>query len=99
MTDEQLIADLQATFPGILAKPAAQYKRPEYQHGVWVGGEATIGELPIFQYISPDPDDYNGNVLHGFEAWLEARGYWLEHYDVGVYFALPWQPELPEVHP
>ena len=92
MTDEQLIADLTATFPGIWARPAAEFKIPEYQHGVWVGGEADIGDLPIFSsLVCNDPDDYNGRVLHAFEAWLEGRGYELEHYDVDVFFALPAQ--------
>lgn len=94
ISDAQLIADLQATFPGIWAKPAAQYGRAEYQHGVWVSGEATIGDLPIFCYVSPDPDDYNGTVLHAFEAWLQARGYELDCWDYGVYFAVPVQAFL-----
>lgn len=94
MNDEQLIADLVATFPGIWARPAREYGRPEYQQGAWVSGEGEIGELPIFNYVSPDPDDYNGNVLQGFENWLANRGYELEHYDSGVWFALPKQREF-----
>lgn len=91
MTDEQLIADLLATFPGIHAKPAREYGRPEYQEGVWLSGDAAMpdGE-DIFCYLAcPDPDTYNGTVHIAFEAWLEQRGYSLEWWDDAVYFAVP----------
>lgn len=96
MTREHLMADLVTTFPGMLVRPGEAYGVPGREHGVWIGAEdvCAIGDMPVFQYISPDPDDYNGNVAHAFEAWLEARGYEVEHYDVGVFFAMPLQLPL-----
>lgn len=97
LTEEQLIADLHATFPGILAKPACEYRRPEYQRGAWVGGEACIGDLPIFSDLEcDDPDEYNGRVLHVFEQWLADRGYDLDCWDYGTYFAVPVQQAIDE---
>lgn len=91
MPDEQLIADLRATFPGIHARPALEYGVKDFQDGVWVAGEACMPDgLPIFCDLAcADPDHYNGLVHHAFEAWLQARGYDLECWDAGVYFAVP----------
>jgi hypothetical protein len=98
LTIDQLMADLLATFPGIHARPAAEYGasadlRP-YQHGLWVSGEAEIGDMPMFSTLEcADPDEYNGRVLHAFEQWLADRGYELVEYDLLVYFAVPAEPE------
>ncbi len=89
MTDAQLIEDLRATFPGIWARPAAEYGRPEYQTGVWVGGEALMpDDFPVFSTLYVGEPEYDGTVHEGFLAWLRDRGYCLDCWDYGVYFAV-----------
>lgn len=89
MTDEQLIADLLATFPGVHAKPARDYCKTR-QEGVWVAGEAVMPDgYPMFSTMHFGEPEFNGDVHAALERWLEDRGYWLETYDYGVYFALP----------
>lgn len=91
LTDEQLIADLLATFRGVHARPAREYGRPEFSEGVWLAGEADMPDgLPMFATtVCPDPDEYDGFVHLALERWLEERGYWIETWDAGVYFAVP----------
>jgi len=88
LTEQQLISELHATFPGIWARPAAEYGRPEYPRGVWLSGDACVGQYPIFLEVSPDPDLYDGTVLQAFSIWLSGRGYETHHWDAGVYFAV-----------
>jgi hypothetical protein len=91
LTDQELIADLRASFPGIHAEHARQYGIPQYEQGVWIGGEAVMpDQSEIFCTLAcSDPDIYNGRVHHAFEAWVEKRGYSLDCYDHGTYFAVP----------
>ena len=91
LTEEQLIADLLATFPGVHARPAREYGRPECQEGVWLAGEAEMPDgLPMFCTLAThDPEVHNGYVHQALEQWLEDRGYWIEMWDYGVYFAIP----------
>ncbi len=89
-TDESLIADLLATFPGVMARPIAEYKAPGYTEGVWVAGEAEMPDgLPMFSTLHFGEPGFDGGVHTGLTEWIEARGYYLETYDYGTYFALP----------
>ena len=90
MTDEHLISDLLATFPGVHARPIRECRVPGYQDGVWLAGEAEMPDgFPMFSTLYYGEPEFNGDVHEGFERWLEDRGYWLETYDYGTYFALP----------
>lgn len=90
MTDQALIADLRATFPGIMARPIAEFKAPGYAEGVWIGGEVEMPDgLPMFSALSHAEPEFDGEVHSGLVEWIEARGYYLETYDAGTYFALP----------
>jgi hypothetical protein len=91
MSDEQLLADLRATFPGIDARPLREFgtewrNRP----GVWTGGDSISmpDGLPIFSSMHCDDPHYNGYVHDGFEAWLQARGWYVETYDGGTFLIL-----------
>lgn len=85
-TEDELIADLKATYPGIHARPGREFK-DDLDGMVWTGGEA---EMPnghaIFDGCSYG-EDYDGYVHIGFTHWLEKRGWYLEHYDGGVFLA------------
>lgn len=90
LTDEALIADLLATFPGIMARPIAEYKAPGYVDGAWIGGEATMPDgLPMFSTLYYGEPEFDGGIHTALIEWIEARGYYLETYDHGTYFALP----------
>ena len=95
--DRALVADLQATFPGIWTRDAAEFRSLLYPCGVQVGtGEhAEMGGLPIFSDVHcSDPDEYDGFVLHAFKTWIANRGYVLLEHDPCTYFAVPVQSEL-----
>ncbi|MFT3720401.1 hypothetical protein [Pseudorhodoferax sp.] len=83
-----MIADLKATYPGIHARPLAEFGYKPCQHGVWTGGEAALADgEPIFCSLAcPDPDRYDGQVHHAFIAWLDRRGWFVENYDGQVFF-------------
>jgi len=93
---DRMIADLKATFPGIHARPLADFI-PDWGQGVWSGGEALMPDgLPIFRYYYTDSDEYEGTVHVGFLAWLERRGWYSEAYDYGTHFLIPiGQPLIP----
>lgn len=87
MSEETLIADLLATFPGIHARPLREFGAKGWTHGVWTGGEARMPDgLPVFSDIAYADDTYDGGVHTGFSAWLEARGWYLERYDELAFF-------------
>lgn len=101
-SEEALIADLKATFPGIHARPLREFGAPgrEYPCGVWAGADGTAmpDELPIFSTLAcSDPDHYDGNIHVGFLAWLQARGWYVESYDGGTHFIVP-LPSEEEVY-
>lgn len=94
MTSDALIADLMATFPGIHARPLRDYNCPDpvfQDDGVWMGGEAAMPDgRPVFStLIDPDQVTHDGHVHAGFVAWVESRGFTVETWDYGVYFAVP----------
>jgi hypothetical protein len=91
LTDEQLIADLLATFPGVHARPAREYGRPEFIEGVWMAGEADMPDgYPMFSTLHyGEPEYEEGDVHVGLQRWIEERGYFVETWDHGVYFAVP----------
>ena len=90
MTDAQLIADLEATFPGVWAKPAVEYGLDSFKEGVWVAGEAPMPDgLPMFSTLCYDLEEFNGYVHSGLESWLKERGFELVCWDADVHFAVP----------
>lgn len=86
--EAELIAELKATFPGIQARPLAEFRHKSCQHGVWTGGDATMADgEAIFSPLScNDPDYYDGQVHRAFAAWLARRGWFVENYDGQVFF-------------
>lgn len=86
-SEAALIADLKATFPGVTARPAAEYGVPSISHGAWVGGEPMMPDgMPMFStLVCSDPDFYDGAVHHAFIAWLLHRGWCIEEYDVSAF--------------
>ena len=96
-SEDALIADLRATYPGLHVRPLREYYRDGHYmkdtEGAWVGGEddACMPDgLPIFDSLNSygAEDGYDGGVHEGFTAWLEERGWYLECEDVGVYIAV-----------
>lgn len=84
----ELIADMKATYPGIHARPGAEFAK-DYTGTVWTGGEVNMPDgMPIFGYLYGE-DDYDGGVHVGFTAWLEHRGWYLENYDGQTFLAYP----------
>lgn len=89
-TEEALIANLIATFPGLHARPLCEFGAAGWDYGVWTGGEADMPDgLPIFSTLMQGEDTHDGGVHTGFTSWLEARGWYLECYDGGTYFIVP----------
>jgi hypothetical protein len=87
-SESALITELKATFPGIHARPLAEFGYKPCRHGVWTGGEAALadGELIFSSLCCNDPDYYDGQVHHAFIAWLDQRGWVVENYDGHVFF-------------
>lgn len=87
-SEAALIADLKATYLGIVARPIAEFGYRPCQHGVWTGGEAVMPDgLQIFCDISTaDPEQYDGHVHRAFVQWLDQRGWLIEAHDSDVFF-------------
>lgn len=96
LTEPELIADLRATYPHLMARPLREYYRDGHhwkdKAGAWIGGESDAcmaDGLPIFDSLNSNTDSaYDGGVHKVFTAWLEARGWYLECEDYGVYMAV-----------
>lgn len=85
-----LIADLNNTFPGARAVSLGKWSSNPEQTGAVVCGEAEIEpSYSIGLYWPIDDDAYNGSVHKGFEAWCEARGWYVETYDYGTLWVVP----------
>jgi hypothetical protein len=104
MTEDQLIADLRATYPGFFARPLREFGE-EYRdrEGVWTGGEDGLcmpDGLPIFSHFFYGEDTHDGDVHIGFSKWLEARGWYVENYDGATYHIvrLPTAEEIAHWH-
>ncbi len=94
-----LIAELQATFPGSRPVSLRTWQGHTDSIGVVVCGEAEVAPgQPIGPYRYVDMPEYNGLIHTGFEAWLEARGWYAEVYEYGTLWILPLpsQQELDE---
>jgi hypothetical protein len=87
----QLIAEMKATFPGIHARPLAEFGLAGSDYGVWTGmdGLVTMGDEPIFLDACLHADGYDGGIHEGFLAWLESRGWYVENYDGATLFIIP----------
>ncbi|MGW8306352.1 MAG: hypothetical protein ACWGIK_11095 [Achromobacter pulmonis] len=93
LTYDAMRADLAATFPGLWMRPLREFgEQWEDVEGIWTGAEDEVlmpDGMPIFETVSPDPDDYDGTVHLGFIAWLDARGWSWDRYDGSTYFLVP----------
>lgn len=77
-----LVKELNATFPGIRARPKPYEKSRPGAIGVCVSGSTLLpDELPIFTENPGDALEYDGTLHTAFEAWCEARGWYVEVYD------------------
>ncbi len=93
ISQSEMIADLRAAFPDLMARPVSEFSR-DYasQEGVWTGGgEACMADdAPIFWASeSADPDLYDGGAHVGFIAWLKRRGWGVERYDGETFLLFP----------
>ncbi len=86
-----MLTELQRLCPGMWASPLREFDAV-YRAGIWTGQDTPNvmpdGE-PMFSDLANGCDGYNGPIHTGFEAWLAARGWWVENYDAGTYFLLP----------
>lgn len=77
-----LVKELNATFPGIHARLKPYEKSRPDAIGVCVSGLALMpDELPVFTDSPEDAPEYDGTLHTAFEAWCEARGWYVEVYD------------------
>ena len=90
-SEESLIADLRATYPGLHVRPLREYGGTwKGSVGGWTGGPGDMPDgLPIFNDLAYGEDGYDGGVHEGFTAWLEARGWYMECEDAGTYVVIP----------
>lgn len=96
-SEEALLRDLHATYPGIHAKPLREFGAQGFDYGVWSGGEALMPDgLPIFSTLMYGEETHDGGVHTGFLSWLERRGWYVENWDGGTHLIVPLQS--PEVH-
>lgn len=92
--EARLISDLNATFPGVDATSLRQWSGHSDCLGAVVSGEARMPDgLEIGPYIAPEIDEYDGYIHQGFEAWLNARGWYVELYEPGTLWVVP----IPEI--
>lgn len=102
ISQEQMIEDLNCSFPELMARPASNFSA-DYKDkpGVWTGGSEACMEdgHSIFSELAcPDPDVYDGVVHQGFVAWLDRRGWGCDHIDCGTFLLFPnshWDEECP----
>lgn len=91
-SEEALLRDLLATYPGIHARPLQEFGAQGFDYGVWSGGEAEMPDgLPIFTTLMYGEPTHDGGVHTGFLAWLELRGWYVENYDGETYMIVPLQ--------
>lgn len=89
-----MLADLSASFPALEKRPLSEFSSAYAgQDGVVVCGDVPrmleTGE-PIFCWIGGCAEgSYDGYIHTGFVAWLEARGWAWECYDIGTMFLVP----------
>ena len=90
-SEESLITDLRATFPGLRVRPRREYGGYwQGMDGAWTGGPGDMPDgLPIFNDLAYGEVDYDGGVHVGFTAWLEQRGWYMECEDAGTYMIVP----------
>lgn len=92
-----LIADLNATFPGAMARSLRTWSGDPMFIGAVVCGEAEIEEgYAIGPYSPPADPAYNGCTHSGFEAWCELRGWYVEVHDYGTLFVVPLPSEAQQ---
>lgn len=91
--EDALIAELRQAFPRTDPVSLRRWSNQPNNIGACVCGEAEIDGLDIGPYIHPnyEPEDtpYNGWVLKAFEAWCEARGWYVEVYEPGTLWVVP----------
>lgn len=97
LTEAELIAELIAAYSHLRVRPLRDYY-PDGHYmkdtlGAWIGGESDAcvpNGLPIFDPLNCGGAEfgYDGGVHKDFTAWLEARGWYLECEDYGVYMAV-----------
>jgi len=83
MNEQQLIADMKATFPGIFARPLRDFSE-NYGNtdGVWTGGDdirMPDGKRMFGAFEDAESDEFG--IHKGFIAWLECRGWYIESWD------------------
>lgn len=91
MSTDTMLTELRRLCPGIRARPAREFA-PYYPEGIWTGldGAHVMPDgLPMFCSFANGSDGYNGPIHTGFEAWLAARGWWVESYDGATFLLLP----------
>ncbi|MFM0020895.1 hypothetical protein [Paraburkholderia azotifigens] len=89
MTEQQLMQDLTATFPGLRAE--VNYPFSTELVGLALKADTSVlmpDGQPIFDDFGCERDHDNG-VHVGFHAWLERRGWYIEPYGYGSWCAIP----------
>ena len=89
-SEEALLADLRATFPGLPARPVREFGVRIFHHGVWTGDSCAVmpDGLPVFDQHGCE-DGYDGGIHEAFTAWLELRGWYIENYDGATFLIIP----------
>ncbi|MES2939208.1 MAG: hypothetical protein V4864_16095 [Pseudomonadota bacterium] len=99
ITEQELLADLAATFPGLNAQPLRTFgKNWTNAAGAWFHKPHFMPDgLPLFvvpfEVGNVEPEGYRCWVHEAFLVWLELRGWHLETYDYGTYLIVP-EPAL-----
>jgi len=63
ISEEALLTDLKATYPGIHAHPLREYGAPGWTRGVCTGGEAVMPDgMPMFSTLYYGNPTYDGDV-------------------------------------
>lgn len=96
ITQQQMLIDLSASFPALVKRPLAEFGA-DYagKDGFWVTeqGQPMMpdSDESLFNWSGGAVDDptYNGFMHTGFEAWLQARGWAWDCYDIGTIFLVP----------
>ena len=94
MNIDQLIADILATFPGVVAQKRIQHTtNPAGELSWMIAGEqnAVMSDGKSLFADCSDDAHYSMGVHVAFDAWLSNRGWYLENYD-GFWF---WPVALP----
>ena len=85
LTRHELMSALKRTYPNAIVRKVQEFTTKNVgKSWIWFGGEHD--EILLSSYYS---EKFESRISNKFSKWLNAVGWYYEHYDFGVYFLIP----------